>query len=344
MTAACAVVLSVGAGLWWSSAADDPATIGAGLIAAATPAGQRGTADAGASFATASPPPPQKPARQDIMASDEATLGAQQRYQYTLERLRDVLNDAQSAPGNLQAFFSHLARYCDSAPGCERLLADVLAGYPDPAFAEMVARIQERMPAYEAAMQSTIMSTRDPPAQRFDTLQALREQMLGVAEAELMYGQEAAWARYRLGYGELIASAGQMSPETRQHTLDALRRQHFGDYADALRDVEGQSGAYEHALALQLTGVTSAAERQRITQSLRQQYFTDEQIQAMNQRDQQLAAQAEQLAAYQTAVAALDAEFGALRDTLPAAQWQSEYQARLSALRQTLLSTGGGGL
>lgn len=344
MTAACAVILSLATGLWWSNAADDPAAISAELIAAATSAGPSGAAHAGAPFATASPPPPQQPARQDIMASDEATLGAQQRYQYTLTHLRDVLSEAQAAPGNLQAFFSELAQYCDSAARCQALLAEVLAGYPDPAFAEMVARIQERMPAYEAAMQSTVMSMSEPPAQRFNTLQALREQMLGREEAELMYGQEAAWARYRLGYGELMASAGQMPPDARQQALDALRQQHFGDYAEALREVEGARGAYEHALALQLTGVTSEAERQRITQSLRRQYFTDEQIQAMNQRDQQLAAQAEQLAAYQAAVAALDAEFGALQGTLPATQWQSEYQARLSALRQAHFSSGANAL
>src|SRR5690606_16945298 len=127
-----------------------------------------GAAHASAPFATASPPPPQQPAQQDIMASDEATLGAQQRYQHTLTRLREVLSEAQAAPGNLQAFFSQLAQYCDSAETCQALLADVLAGYPDPAFADMVARIQERMPAYEAAMQSTVMSTREPPAQRFN--------------------------------------------------------------------------------------------------------------------------------------------------------------------------------
>ncbi len=64
----------------------------------------------------------------------------------------------------------------------------------------------------------------------------------------------------------------------------------------------------------------------------------------MNQRDQQLAAQAEQLAAYQAAVAALDAEFGALQGTLPAAQWESQYQARLSALRQAHFSSGANAL
>ena len=344
MTAASAVILSLAAGLWWSNTADDTAAISAELIAAGPPAAHPDPAHAAAPFTLSGPASAHQPVRGDIMASDEATLGAQERYQHTLTRLRDALSEAQAAPGNLQAFFSQLAQYCDSAASCQALLADVLASYPDQAFADSVARIQERMPAYEAAMQSTVMSTSEPPSQRFDTLQALREQMLGVAEAELMYGQEAAWARYRFAYGELMASVEQIPPAARQQALDDLRQQHFGDYAEALRDVEGQRGAYEHTLALQLAGVTSEAERQRITQSLRRQYFTDEQIQAMDQRDRQLAAQAEQLAAYRAAVAALDAEFGALQDTLPASQWQSEYQARLSMLRQTHFNTDNSGL
>lgn len=266
--------------------------------------------------------------------TDEAAQSAAARYAYQLTTLREALQGHQDAPGNLRAFFSELARHCDDAQACHALLTDILASYPDAAFAEMVARIQERLPHYEAAMQATVMSTSDPARARFEALHMQREQWLGVEETELMFGQEAAWARYRFDYGDLLQQAAYLPPTQRQQALDTLRQQHFTAYGAALHDLEGRHGAYQHALALQLAGVDDAGEQQRITQALRAQFFPPDDVAAMAARDQQIAHQQETIARYQQALAALEAEFGPLQAQLPAAEWQSQYRARLEALRR----------
>lgn len=270
---------------------------------------------------------------------DPAVYHEEERRRLLRADILERLQHAQDNPGNLQKFFNDLDRLCNqqglNAGQCQAMLADVLAEHPDPEFAAMVERIMERMPAYEARMQRTIMSREDMSArERYNVIHEQRQQLLGVEETELMFGQEKALAEFRFAYGELVdGPAQQMTTEQRLEAINQLRQDAFGEYASALREEEGAHGAYRHDLGLLLSGVDDPDQRASITRQLRESYFDPETVERLEQRDRQVAEQEQTISNYQQAEAALDAEFEARRGSMPEEQWQEAYQQALRELR-----------
>lgn len=270
---------------------------------------------------------------------DPAVYHEEERQRLLRADILQRLQQAQDNPGNLQTFFNDLNRLCNQqgldSEQCQAMLADALAEHPDPEFAAMVQRIRERMPAYEAQMQQTVMSRDAMSArERYDVIHEQRQQLLGVEETELMFGQERALADFRFAYGDLVSGAAQnMTTQERLAAIDELRQEAFGEHASALREEEGVHGAYRHDLDLLLTGVDDPAQRADITRQLRESYFDPETVERMEQRDEQVAEQQEQISSYQQAEAALDAEFEARREVMAEQQWQEAYQQALRELR-----------
>ena len=329
--AALAAVLITGTSLWWFDGTPDNTAVSRLLEESHQTAHDR---QASAEHRETAPriQVDQAGNLQDREGFDEAAMGEADRRAAALKNMHDHLQQAQRQPGNLRAFFQELNRLCRGAD-CETLLAEILADYPDQAFAAMIERIFQRMPLYEQAMQQTRMSTSIPAEQRFERIHSLREQTLGVEETEAMFGQETAWAKYQFRYGELRQQARHLAPAERLAALENLRDETFGDYADALTEVEGPQGAYQRERDLLLAGIEDANERQRIAHELRVSHFGEERAASMAQRDEREAEQQAEVADYQQALSDLQQELQMQRDTMPADEWEALYQQRLRELR-----------
>lgn len=263
----------------------------------------------------------------------EAAMSAAAREQARISALADRLRALRRQPGNLPGLLESLRSDCDSEAACRALIDAALAEIGDPAFTAMLTRLLDRLPAYEAAMQSTVMSMQTPPRERYARIDALRQQILGVAETEFAFGQERAYAEFQFGYGELLARAGSLTPAQRLAELERLREAAWGTHAPALAAVEGRDGAYARELELLLAGVSDAAERERITAAVRGRHYSAEDAAQLAARDRELASQQQQVAAYQQELAALKQAMEAERATMSAAQWRAQYEARMTALR-----------
>lgn len=323
-TAALAAVVYFGSDEWSQPEPGSVATAGASASSSAKVTGTAAGAD---------PAPAQRKNTELSLSAPAEGVQAPPR-----DRVGEMLEQSDELRGNMQAFFEALRELCadeglDHAQ-CSELLEEALAGHPDPAYAAMLKRIMERLPDYEAAMQRTVMSMETPPEQRYAVLDAQRRQLLGEAEAELMYGQEKALAQYRFAYGDLMeGGAASLSPEQRLQQLEQLQQEHFGEYEQALQQARGPHAAYEQERALLLAGVDDPQQRETITRQLREKHFDDETVAKMEARDEQVARQQATLEAYRADVAELDAEMAPLKETLTEDQWQNQYQQALRELR-----------
>jgi hypothetical protein len=254
------------------------------------------------------------------------------RQQHIEALIEQQLKAFQLKSGNITLFLNELQQQCP-LDDCKALLKKVLANYPDQQFAKLLERTLERMPAYEKAMQSTVMSTSIPPQQRYDKIWQLREQMLGQQEAELAFGQERAFAQYQLEYGNLMQRAKDMPMEQRIQELNRLQQQAIKAFPELLPEIEGNAGSYEKELQLSLLGVNDAQQRQHITQQLRQKHFSSEQTAQMNARDYQVEQQQVVVMQYQTELAQLKQQMNQQKSVLSDHQWQQQYELRLNQLR-----------
>lgn len=266
---------------------------------------------------------------------DEAAMSTEQRRQLRIDTMRDLLEMARAEPGNLQKTLLQLRQQCSESDDCDALVQAALDALPDREFAALVASALERLPLYEAAMAQVVMSMETPARQRYAAIHELRQQTLGIAETEALFGQEAAWAEYQFRFGELMSSESltTLSAEQRLATLESLRQESLGDYQSALADVEGDSGRYERELALLTAGLTDTASIAAITGQLRLQYFGAEQAAAMAARDQQVEQQQNTVAEYQQAVEQLDQELAPLKAQMAEDIWNQTYEQRLTELR-----------
>lgn len=320
MIVACVVILGLGFGLTqWLKPAQ------AGLSPASTTV-------ANTALSTGSAPTDHANGA-DRMSLGEETQARQQQLQQWLQQ---HLTDFKKQSGNLDAFLQAWKVQCQAenqAKNCDALLRAALATHTDQAFANQMLRLLNSLPAYEAAMQSVVMSTATDPRQRYAKIWQLREQMLGQDGALLAFGQEKAFAEYQFQFAELKARAANLSGEQRLAELKQLQQQTLGRYGDQVRQAEGSAGDYEKALQLMLVGVNDPAAQAQITQQLRQQYFSPALAAQMAQRDQQVTEQKQQVDLYQTELATLKQQMAASQNSLPASAWQQQYEQRLTALR-----------
>lgn len=319
MIVACAVVIGLGVGV---TQALKPASIGASQSTGS--AGNATTAQA-SHLATVNEAATMSP-------SEETPARQQQLTQW----LQQHLTDFKKQSGNLDLFLQAWRTECQAeqqAKNCDAMLRAALASHTDQAFANQMLRLLNSLPAYEQAMQSVVMSTATDPRQRYAQIWQLREQMLGRDGALLAFGQEKAFAEYQFKFAELKARAADLSAEQRLAELKQIQQQTLGQYAEAVRQAEGNAGDYEKSLQLLLVGVTDPTQRAEVTQRLRQQYFSPELAAQMAQRDQQVSQQKQQVDLYQTELAALKQQMAASQGSLSASAWQQQYEQQLTALR-----------
>ncbi|UDL05372.1 lipase chaperone [Marinobacter sp. CA1] len=327
VTAVCA-----GLGLgWWALSGAEPAVADAVATAAPVTPGAAAVVPAQTAPAVAA-------AEQPVVArsgEDEAAASQRLRRQQDQAYWHQRLDGYRQPGGNLQQFFAELLAQCGGEPDlCQALLEQRLAEYPNQAFADRLRRILARQPAYQQTMQSLVMSTEVPAQTRYQRIDALREQHFGAQDAELLYGQERAWADYQFGFQTLLAEAPYLSPAQRLQQLQALRQRSWQDYPQALAQREGDQARYRRERDLLLAGVDDPDQRQALVAGLREQHFGAERARRMAARDHQLAQQQAQQQHYQQAREALTREMTALRGQMSDSVWQQQYQQRLQQLRE----------
>lgn len=325
------LVVSAGlAAVWttWGSAADDSVAEPQAASALSTQPDAKPMAGVGLPAAIAQ-------AQASSPSVDERQASEQARREQELAYWHDRLDGYRENPGNLQQFFNELLAQCGHEPDlCQALLEDRLDGYPDAAFADQLRQILAQQYGYEGEMQGLVMSTALPPQNRYQQLDALRVQHFGEAATEMLYGQERAWASYQFGYENLMEQAAYLSQDQRLQRLQQLRQDAWGDYGEALAEQEGRYGRYRKEQALLLAGVTDAAERDAISQALREKYFDPEQAELVAERERAREQQAQQQQDYDTAKQALAEDMANLKSTMTDSAWQQLYQQRLTELRQ----------
>lgn len=121
-----------------------------------------------------------------------------------------------------------------------------------------------------------------------------------------------------------------MTLQQRLSELAQLQQQ----YPNPSQNIDGQSGSYDKALKLALIGITDPIQQQKITEQIRNHYFSGIEAAQLAEREQQIAQQQQQVANYQTELAALKQEMNQQKHNLPENTWQQQYQSRLEQLRQ----------
>lgn len=260
-----------------------------------------------------------------ISANQDAMMRQQQNQQTVLE----VIQKFQKKPGNLNQLLTSIQQNCN-VENCQALLQQTLANYPDQAFAAMLQRLLDRMPAYDKAMQSVVMATNTNPRQRYEAIWSLRERILGKQEADLAFGEEHQFADYQFAYGDLLQRAPNLTPQQRLAELARLQQLN----KDTIVEVDGAAGSYEKALQLSLIGVNDPVQQQKITQQLRNEYFSPQQAAQMLERDKQVTQQDNQVKQYQADLLLLNQEMETRKSSLSESAWQQQYQLRLEQLRR----------
>lgn len=244
--------------------------------------------------------------------------------------LSQALQGFERKSGNITEFLQAWAAQCADTPKqCDEQLRAALARYPNTEFAAQMQRLLAGLPAYEQAMQKTILSTQMSPRQCYETIWRLREQMLGSAEAALGFGQERAYAQDQFAYGDLLTQAASMSASERQRAFADYQQQQSA----TAKSIDGAVGQYEKAVRLMLIGVDDPNEQARLKAQLRAQYLPTDLAQQLAEREQQISNQQQGVAQYQQELAQLNQEMNSLKSSLPENTWQQQYEQRLTALR-----------
>lgn len=274
-----------------------------------------------------------------LNAGIEAEQGQQVRGEFARDRRFQYLQRLQAEGGNLQQWVNELVQRCGAQKdACQTLLEQELEGYPDADFADRLRALLPRYLGYERAMSALVMSRDLSPRTRYQRVDALRTEHLGEADAELMFGQERAWADYRFGYEALLAKASSLSTGERLQALDRLRRQSWQDHYEALSDLEGRHGAYRREKEMLLLGVTDSRQREALADELRTRHFGEQEADIVGLREEELSLQQQQREGYQQARAELEQSMSARRNLMSEEAWQQQYQEQLRQLRRRWFS------
>lgn len=269
----------------------------------------------------------------------EADLGQQVRGELARDRRFQYLQQLQAEGGNLQQWFNELLQRCGAqVAACQSLLEQELEGYPDGDFTDQLRALLPRYLGYDQAMSALVMSRDLSPRTRYQRVDALRVEHLGDAGAELMFGQERAWADYRFGYEALLAKAPSLSSGERLQALDQLRQQSWQDHYEALSGLEGRHGAYQREKEVLLLGVTDRQQREALAEELRTRHFGEQEAEFLALREVELNLQQQQREGYQQARAELEQSLSAQRSLMSEQDWQQQYQEQLQKLRQDWFS------
>ncbi|HEX5684337.1 MAG TPA: lipase secretion chaperone [Ideonella sp.] len=232
--------------------------------------------------------------------------------------------------GDLLQTLKQLERLCGStAPG--PCLDEVLTGLSAPQ-RQTLTDILARLPLLGPRLSTLLMSTGQPMLDRIDAISRMRAEVLGAANAQLLFGRQEAQLRYQAQLEQFIERDAARLPLAQRlaaaETLRAPLLQH--DTAPSVDDPNERARQYQLTLRLTLLDATDEADRARLSAQVRSQFFPPEQVAQLARNDRFDAQQRDRMATYAERKLAIQARYTGA-DT-PAALQQRD--AELDALRR----------
>ncbi len=224
---------------------------------------------------------------------------------------------------------------CDEAMSADQCDASILAyiekHYSSPEKEKMLSLFKKYF-QYEAEMRETDLGgARNNFNDRYDIIKKKRREILGKEDAELMFGMEEAQVDFAaLGQRQINASKN-LSGDERVKQYDALKKQTYGQYYDAIvkREDKFQNYSIEMSLREQDLAKLSDADRAQRVAALQEQYFGKDAAAAIAKAQAESAAEQKKLDDYE----AKQKDFLAQNASLP----EAEKQEKLKALRVQML-------
>lgn len=264
-------------------------------------------------------------------SNEEAMHSASEREQAKIDAVVNQLKAMRNQSGNLSGFLEGLKADCPDEQACRALIETALNKLGDDKYADLIRRTLNRLPAYEQAMQSIVMSTSTPPQERYARIDALRQQILGKEETEFAFGQERTYAQFQFAYGDLLARAENLTSAQRLAELEKLRQS--ADKNITISHVDGRDGAYARELELLTVGIKDPTEKKRIAKEVRARYYSPEDAARLEKREEQVDTQTKQVQDYQAELTTLKREMEQIRSNMAENQWNKLYEERLTTLR-----------
>lgn len=277
-----------------------------------------------------------KTARQHSVTkpADERRAGIEQRQQ---AQVRASLQQMQAGISgqNLQQWLQQFWADCQKAgpARCQQQLAQ----YQQQLSAAQAAWLQQLLAQYHDYQQllgELVMdNSLDKPTQ-YDEVKKLRQRLFA-DDYDSLFGREEQWAAQRFAYGQLLAQRQQLDAAQR---LDALFTQQQ-QLPPQLQPLLSADLLYQQAL--DMLADLPDSERQRWLPQLRQRYFGAD-AEHVAQHEARQAGQQQQRQLYLQQRALLQQHYASLKQQLLASkasadqlqQWQQDYAAALSLLRQ----------
>ncbi|WP_374562553.1 lipase secretion chaperone [Ideonella sp.] len=245
-------------------------------------------------------------------------------------RLSRQLAADLAGAGDLPPSLKQLEKLCGStAPS--PCLDEVLAGLP-AAQRQTLNDILARLPLLGPRLSALLMSTQQPLQERIDAVSRVRAEVLGTANAQLLFGRQEAQLRYQAQLEQFIErDAARLPLAQRLAAAQALRASWLPDSAaPAANDPNERTRQYQLTLRLALLDATSEADKARLTAQVRSQFFPPEQAEQLARNDRFDAQQRDRMAVYAERKQAIQARYAGVTD--PASLQQRD--AELDALRR----------
>lgn len=232
--------------------------------------------------------------------------------------------------GDLSQTLRQVEKLCGStAPS--PCLDEVLAGLSAPQ-RQTLSDILARLPLLGPRLSALLMSTQQPLQERIDAVSRVRAEVLGAANAQLLFGRQEAQLRYQAQLEQFIArDAARLPMQQRMAAAEALRTPLLQDSAaPAANDPNERARQYQLTLRLALLDATSEADKARLTAQVRSQFFSPEQVEQLARNDRFDTQQHDRMAIYAERKQAIQARYAGNND--PAVLQQRD--AELDALRR----------
>ncbi|MCB1168948.1 MAG: hypothetical protein KDK25_01370 [Leptospiraceae bacterium] len=168
-----------------------------------------------------------------------------------------------------------------------------------------------RLFAYYLRFEEHMRSEKPPedlsPREQYDWVKKQRRQIMGDEAANLIYGYEEARVGFPGKFQDFMKDTQGMPAEERLKKYEELRKEHYGNYYQTIKEREPKFNTYDVELTLreeQLAGL-DASQRDAKIREIREDYFGKEAADRMEKVDQEIQQEQQRSEAYEDAKAKL---------------------------------------
>lgn len=233
----------------------------------------------------------------------------------------ELINKLKSGEVNFVWELWAMRGQCDEETppdACDQsILQFIEAKYTSPE-KEKLKELFQKYFKYEAEMRETQFSADMDFEGKYDIIKKKRRELLGDADAQLVFGMEEAQVDFMGTSQKLIAASKNQSGDERVRQYEQLKRSTFGAYYDAVVKREDSYQNYETEISLREQDLQKLGADQRSARmrELQEKYFGKEAAERIAQAERESAAEEKKLADYE----AREKEFLAQNSSMSAAE------------------------